>query len=168
MRRTTHNFGFTLMELVLVLVVIAICAAISAPNLRGSVKGRVLPNAAQSLVTTARWCRVQAISDSTEYRLNFDIPTGRWWVTKDDGTGTNFVNVTADAGREFVLPQELSIQNMTFQSQMQASDQGAYISFRPGGTCDTATIVLGSDERTLSITCEGPSLSYHIVKEGQQ
>jgi hypothetical protein len=51
---------------------------------------------------------------------------------------------------------------------MQASDQGAYISFRPGGTCDAATITLGTDERTMKITCEGPSLPYHIVKEEVQ
>ena len=53
MRRNMHNLGFTLMELVLVLAVIAICAAIAAPTLRGFAKGRLLPNTATELVTTA-------------------------------------------------------------------------------------------------------------------
>jgi prepilin-type N-terminal cleavage/methylation domain-containing protein len=167
MRRSAHNFGFTLMELVLVLVVISICAAIAAPNLRGSVKARMLPNAASTLVTTARWCRVMAISEAVEYRLNFDIPTGRWWVTKEDASGTNFVNVNDDLGRQYTLPGELSIQNISFQGQMQASDQGAYIAFRPGGTCDPATITLSNDAYNINIRSEGPSLGYHIVKEDQ-
>jgi type II secretion system protein H len=167
MRRNAHNFGFTLMELVLVLVVIAICASIAAPNLRGSVKGRALPNAANSLVTTTRWCRVKAITDGLEYRLNFDIPTGKWWVTKDDGTGTNFVTVPDDPGREFTLTEGLKIDSLTFTSTIPASDQGAYVAFRSGGTCDPATITLSTDARTMRVTCEGPSLSFHIVKEGQ-
>ena len=115
MRQKTHNLGFTLMELVLVLAVIAICAAIAAPNLRGFAKGRLLPNTATALVTTARWCRVQALSEGTEYRLNFDTMGGKWWVTKADDTGVTFANVTEEFGREYTVPEGITIQNIDVQ-----------------------------------------------------
>jgi prepilin-type N-terminal cleavage/methylation domain-containing protein len=166
MQRSSHNFGFTLMELVLVLVVIAICAAIAAPNLRGFAHGRTLPNTATALMTTARWCRVQALSDGVEYRLNLDSSAGRWWVTRDDGTGTNFTAVSDDLGREFTLPEGLTISDISFQSQITAYDAGVFISFRPGGRTDVAKITLSSDNFTLSVSCDTPLGSYHVDPGG--
>jgi len=164
MRRSSHNFGFTLMELVLVLVVIAICAAIVAPNLRGFAHGRTLPNTATALMTTARWCRVQALSDGLEYRLNLDTSAGKWWVTKDDGTGANFTGVADDLGREYTMPEGVTISDISFQSQMAASDAGTFISFRPGGRTDVAHITLSSDNFTVAVACDTPLGSYHVVE----
>src|ERR1044072_7520429 len=88
-----NKSGFTLMELVLVLVVLSVCTLIAAPSLRGFTRSRRLPNAAQEMMNIARWCRVQAITEGTTYRLNLDEEKGRYWITKDDGTG-NYVQVS--------------------------------------------------------------------------
>ena len=166
MRRSSHNFGFTLMELVLVLVVIAICAAIAAPNLRGFARGRTLPNSAMALMTSARWCRQQALSDGLEYRLNLDASAGKWWVTKDDGSGTVFNPVPDDLGREYTLPTGVIISDITFQSEIPASDAGTFISFGPGGKTDVAKITLASDNLTIAVGCDTPLSSYHVVEGG--
>jgi prepilin-type N-terminal cleavage/methylation domain-containing protein len=164
MQRNRHKKGFTLMELVLVLTVIAICAAIAAPNLRGFAKGRMLPNTATALVSAARWCRVQALSEGVEYRLNFDTNNGKWWATKADDTGTNFVNVDDDYGREFTVPEGIAIESVAFPSESQASNQGVFIAFRAGGKTDPATITLASESNNVKVTCESPLGSFHIVK----
>src|SRR3954462_8563114 len=98
--RWHHRSAFTLIEIVLVLMVIAICAMVAAPKLANFSKGRALPNSATALATTARWCRVQALSEGVTYRLNLDPTGNRYWVTKADGTGINFTQVTNDMGRE--------------------------------------------------------------------
>ncbi|HEY4328156.1 MAG TPA: prepilin-type N-terminal cleavage/methylation domain-containing protein [Phycisphaerae bacterium] len=178
MRRTSTNLGinpstnlgaqrgFTLVELLLVLLIIAVVAAIAAPTLSGFTRGRVLPNTAGNLVTTARWCRNAAISDSIAYRLNIDIGQRKWWVTKDDGTG-NFVQVPEEYGKEVILPDGIDFQGVVFQSQAPDTD-GSYITFDPGGKTEAAIITLGSDGRTMEVACDTPLGTFHIVQGAVQ
>src|ERR1041384_8343624 len=60
MPRSGSKSGFTLVELLLVMVVLATIAALATPALRGFTKSRLLPNTALDLVSTARFCQEQA------------------------------------------------------------------------------------------------------------
>ena len=77
--------GFTLLELVLVLVVLAIMAGIAAPTLRGFARGRNVPDAAAQLVTLTRWAHAQAIAEGRVYLLNLDPAGGKYWLTVEEG-----------------------------------------------------------------------------------
>ena len=157
-----HNLGFTLIELVLVLMVLALIATMAAPMLSGFVRSQRMPNAAQELATTARWCRVQAISEGITYRLNFDVDGGRWWVTKDDGTGTNFVPVTtAFMSDPYVLPEGVAL-----STDIPADTDGKrFISFDAGGRSDVAKIALTCQGVEVDVTCDTPRSGYHVVSK---
>ena len=163
MCRPFRQFGFTLIELVMVMLVLAVCAAIAAPHLSGFVKGRGLPNAATDLVTTARWCRVQALSDGVEYRLNIDRMGGKWWVTKADDSAANFTNTTQELGQERTVPDGVRIADMQIQT-LQAQGDVPYISFRAGGRTDVARITLANDSTSIVVACDTPLGSFHIVE----
>ena len=150
--------AFTLFELVMVLMVIVICAMIAAPKLADFARGRVLPNAAMSLSTTARWCQMMAKTDGTPYRLNLDPSSGRYWVTKDDGTGVTFKQVTDENGAATSLPQGITMSSENLPNY----DDGTYITFWPGGQTDVAVIALSNDRRTLNVACETPLGAYRV------
>jgi type II secretion system protein H len=156
----TVSRGFTLFELVLVMAIIAVCAAVVAPYLGGFARGRVLPNTATQFAATARWCRSQAISEGVIYRLNFDAENGKWWVTKGDGK--LFKAVTDEMGKEFVLPEGLVI-----ETNLQPAEDGLYASFDPAGRTVPAAYRLKSGENWVEVVCETPLSSYRILPAGQ-
>ena len=165
MRQRRRQNGFTLVELVLVLLVLAVCAAIAAPSLSGFTRGRALPNAAQELMTSCNWCRVKALSDGVEYRLNFDKAAGKWWATKDDGSGANFVDCTEELGKEYLVPEGVTITSVDFRTLPDnVNDQSLFIAFRPAGRTDVATITLNYGDRGAYVVCDTPSGLFHITE----
>src|SRR6185295_20180437 len=124
-----HRSAFTLIEIVLVLMIIAICAMVAGPKLANFSRGRALPNAAVSLATTARWCRVKALGDGVQYRLNLDTSNNCYWVTKDDGTGKNFTELTDDMGRKVFLPEGI----LMSCPDIPTTEDGTFLTFEPGG-----------------------------------
>jgi type II secretion system protein H len=82
------KLGFTLMELVLVMLIIALMSAVAAPALIRFAAGREVDNYGRSLVAAARYAREASISEARVYRLNLDEKSGRFWLTADAGGGT--------------------------------------------------------------------------------
>ena len=157
-----HRSGFTLMELVLVLLILAMCAAAAAPALRGFSRGRRLPNTAQELALAARWCRVQAISEGTTYRLNIGVKDSRYWVTKLDPETQTYVPVKTDfMPEETVLPEGISI-----DTTIAADGDLQYISFDPAGRTDVATIELSAEGSVIDVSCDRPFGVYKVVSGG--
>ena len=76
----------------------------------------------------------------------------------------DFADVTDDLGREYTVPEGITIQDVVFKSEIQASALGEYIAFRPGGRTDAATITLVSETNTIKVACESPLGSFHVVK----
>jgi len=135
MHRTRSNLGFTLLELVLVMVIIAILSAIVVPTLGGFSRGRKLSNVTSQLVAVANAARAHAMTDGVVYRLNFDINAKRYWLTvqQDDGS---FVNGD-EQDLNYTIPDGIDI-----GTDVQTQSDGTYIEFQPSGRVTTATIRL--------------------------
>jgi type II secretion system protein H len=170
MNRRWHNSGFTLMELLLVMVVIAVAAAIAAPGFTGFSRGRRLPNTAMALMTTARWCRAQSIINGTPYHLNLDRANRQWSVTKDDGTGV-FVDVddTEKMGQLYTLPEGIEFAEPSFESNEEDEPSMDYVTFKPTGRSDVVTIRLLATEggRYVDIANDMPLGTFHILSTAE-
>ncbi|MFH1380575.1 MAG: hypothetical protein ABIH57_00185 [Candidatus Omnitrophota bacterium] len=127
--------AFTLIELVLVILFIAILAALSTPLFRNTFTDLELKNTTFNLSKTINYAQEMAIIDRTIYRLNFDFENGRYWVTKlGVAEGKNvFEKLGNKYGRDFVFPR-----GITF-----TSDEDK-INFYPDGRSDTAEIKIGN------------------------
>jgi prepilin-type N-terminal cleavage/methylation domain-containing protein len=136
--------GFTLLELVLVMLVLSVVLAMVAPSLSGFGAGREAEFAGAQLMTLSRWAREQAITDGRVYRLNFNPSTNVYWVTAQ--VGGVFERVNNEFGQDFPLPDGVLMQWDAPQ------DGGAYcIDFHPSGRAQPAQVRITSRDDQVTI-----------------
>ena len=100
--RLAVRHGFTLIELVMVLVIIAIVVGITAPSLGNFITARKLADAASQLAALAHHARNAAISEGRTYRLVVDESAGTYWVEAQDGA--SFVSPGTSLSTHYTLP----------------------------------------------------------------
>ena len=70
--RKKNDKGVTLIELVIVLVIIAILAVLMVPNIGAWLPNYRLRSATRDVVSTLRMAQAKAVSNNTQYRVNFN------------------------------------------------------------------------------------------------
>jgi len=161
--RSSGRRGFTLLELVLVLLILCIAAAVSAPSLVGWGRASAVRDAGDQFLSVARWARTQALADSTVYRLNVDASTGTYWVTVQQGM--NYVPPGNEYGRVYSVPDGFSIAMTTIgQDQQQALSA---VDFLPTGRTQPARVRIGrSDNDAVNIECPTPAEGFRLADSG--
>ncbi len=151
--------GFTLLELIAVLVLISTVLALAAPSLRGFVRGRQTSDAAAQVLALTHYARSQAAAQGRVYRLNIDVDAGVYWLTAAEGGA--FVELRTAHGRRFVLPAGVSV-----RVEADASDESPiYVQFYPNGRCDLAVIQLtGARGENYQVACPSASERFVIVR----
>ena len=175
--RRSRQRGFTLFELVLVLLVLAVIVGITLPSLRGTASNRGVDGCAGQLLALAQYARSQAVAEGTAYRLNVD-PTNRiYYLTKQDGP--DFIPLGVEFGREFQVPDGVELQwdDAYLAQQMQLAEATGqivpepiasavpYVEFRPSGRTDPALIrVTDRDNNVTQVVCPSATETFRIVK----
>lgn len=98
-RQTTSNAegGFSLMEIMVVLAIIAVLSSISMPVLRGFASTRRLKTSARAIVDTLKFARDMAITEKNTHLVVFDIDGNRYWLASSETF--DIQNPAASAGR---------------------------------------------------------------------
>jgi prepilin-type N-terminal cleavage/methylation domain-containing protein len=153
--------GFTLLELIFVLLLIAIAVAIVMPSLSGTVKGRRVGDTAAQILTLTNYAHNQAIAEGKVYRLNVDPAGTAYWLTmqQDDG---QFGSLGQEMGQQFGVPEDIRIET----DLPRQPDGGNYVTFRPNGKCEPAPVNIRVSDHSggvTQITCESPTELFHIV-----
>ena len=139
--------GFTLLELIAVMMVLAILLAMVAPSLGGFGAGRKADEAAANLVSLSRWARDQAVAEGRPYRVNFDAANRVYYVTA--AVGGAWQSPPVEFGRPFTLPDNVAIEWKGPQ------EGGAYYAeFYPTGRCEPVQIkVIAQDGQWIHLAC---------------
>jgi prepilin-type N-terminal cleavage/methylation domain-containing protein len=159
----TSSRAFTLIELILVMLIIAIALAMAAPNLRGWSHGSQLRNAGDQFLTLTRYANAQAISEGKKYRHKDDPGQGRYWITVQQGQD-QFVNVTSEFGQVYSMPEGMQITLSDLQSKPVDS-----VDFYPSGRVTPAHVrIAGSAEvGAVDIEAATPAEGFSYVTQQQ-
>ena len=154
--------GFTLLELVLVMMILAVVMAMVAPKLSGTANGRRTGDSATQITALAYYARSTAITEGRSYRLNIQPAEGTYWLTAQDGaTFADPVNGWGNINR---LPDGVGIVDTDFQQR----PDGMYVEFKPNGRCEPGYIRLMDDRnQSAEIACESSTELYRILAPGE-
>ena len=118
--KTSRPDGFTLVELLLVIALMATLIGLSAPRLKGAFEELQLKNTAFSIYKLVHFAQEKAVVDKKRCKIVMDYERGRyrlleWHEPPGDGTGAApetaaFERAEGRAGREMRLPQRVSFE----------------------------------------------------------
>ena len=182
------KLGFSLVELMVVIVLIGIMAAMIVPEMKGSYEDALLRATSRRLVDVFHLAYSRAVSLNQLHRVRFDRITGHYFIERAAqaaGNGSGFVLARDIPGGEGALDRRISIQ---FRKQDEPpsylEDQGSAgaseedlevrnkaegIAFYSDGTADAGEVLLRDrDGFRLALRINPVTARVQIVELGRQ
>lgn len=131
----TRPRGFSLIELVVVMVLVATLAALGAAALNAGLPGQRLRGAARELAAELRFTRAQAIATGREQVFELDLRERRW---------------TAAGRREGSIDQALALVVTSARDERPVEDV-AVVRFFPDGAATGGRVVISRGEAAWRI-----------------
>jgi general secretion pathway protein H len=161
------NKGFTLIELVVVLVILGVMATVAFPRLEGFFPNGYLRGSARRLVGMIRHAQSQAALSGKEYRLYYDLDKDKYWIVRKGKEGLDGEDAD-EAGRGYLL-EGVRFQSIITQGKGRIVEGMASSWFSPRGWVEETTIYLENKEgEELSILIKGPAGRVRILEEDER
>jgi prepilin-type N-terminal cleavage/methylation domain-containing protein len=145
--------GFTLIELSLVLLIIAIVLALAIPRLRSTSRAE-LNKEGRRLTNTFRFLRSESVLSGRIYQLRYDLGRERYWVTigNPDGEGGAILQDTGPLARSVTLPSPIGISDVVLPESVGKVMEGQVLTnFYPDGTIDRTVIHIDNGHDALTL-----------------
>lgn len=134
--RPIQQGGFTIIELLVVMVIMALAYTLASPMVSSGVSGTELKASARQLAAGLRKARSEAISRRTESALTVDVEGHRFQLSGDP--------------RVYRLPKSVTLKLFTAQSELVSGSAGA-IRFFPDGGSTGGRITLSANARNYDV-----------------
>ena len=126
--------GFTLLELLIVVLVITLALAVAYPSLSRGTSSIHLRSTARDVLNTFRYAREKAVTEQTGMRVTVDQAKQELVLTDDFGDGS----------RTYVLPKDVKIQRMSLAGN-EVAQGPLLVRFLPNGSSENIEVLLKSD-----------------------
>jgi prepilin-type N-terminal cleavage/methylation domain-containing protein len=138
----THDrTGFTFLELIVVLALLAVITSVIVPVYIRSMNSLQMRSARDSLIGTLRFVQELSVKESREYRLYIDVKNNLYWVTRlaEVVNGEKrFEPVVETWGAKTTLPDQFVITNL--KARKDKGEKALFIACQPNGASDKAEI----------------------------
>ncbi len=154
-RKRKASAGFTLLELIVVLVIVGLVSAIAAPRFVGSLTKTHLRTSVQKIASALRYARSQAVSEKKTYFAVFDFEKNGCFIEpekseqKDDPHAEVEAEAAATEGspekkagaKAYFLPETVRIEKGVIGEEVIESDSFK-LEFYPVGNSSGGEVVL--------------------------
>ncbi len=130
MERPLYQRGFTIMELMIVLVMVIIISALAVPNFSAGIPGARLKAAARDVASALRYVRSEAIARAQPTEFSLDVEGHTYQVSGRD--------------RVYAVSDDIRLRLYTAEAELQGGAKGA-IRFFPDGSSTGGRITLEAD-----------------------
>ena len=151
-----HGGGFTIIELLLVVSIIALMAGASGAMYFGTYKRMLVEKAAREVLLAAKYARVIAIEKQTGCKLILDDTNNRYLLTVP-GAGSQADGAENVITDQYAKPRQFAgdvkFEEIQITSRARAGNVGAegVIVFRPNGTADMAVLQIGDGKNHCTV-----------------
>jgi prepilin-type N-terminal cleavage/methylation domain-containing protein len=151
-----HGGGFTIIELMLVVSIIALLAGASGAMYFGTYKRMLVEKAAKEVLLAAKYARVIAIEKQTRCKLMLDSANNSYLLTLPiaNSQGDGDENVITD---QYAKPRQFAgdvkFEEIQITSRARTGDGAAeeVIMFKPNGTADMAVLQIGDGKNHCTV-----------------
>jgi type II secretion system protein H len=169
MKHRTEQFGFTLLELIMVMVIVAVVLSMAAPTLSNWSRSRTMVNAADEFLSMTRYARSRSISNARMVLIEF-TDDGREYrlMEMEDMVFVQCGDYIRTLPEDYEIGIEFS-NSMTVSSAETASSSGQngnIICFYPSGRCDPVRVVISSPANpndVMHLDCGTPTELFRVV-----
>ena len=148
--------GFTLLELLIVLVVIILVLAVSYPSLSRGTAALSLRTTGRDILNTFRYAREKAVTLQSGMLVTVDRENQKLRLTNDLGEGN----------REYLLPENVRIERVVMGGT-ETVEGSATVRFLPNGSSDTVEILLQSRYGSLLKVVSDPISGGACIRPGE-
>jgi len=134
MRRLAGNDGFSLLEVVIVILIMSLAMAVSYPVMTRGSTSLHLRAAGRDLLNLMRYAREKAITEQTAMMLLADRSSSRITLTDVMGQGAHLLT----------LPKDVRIQRLTLDG-VEVTDGPMLVHFLTNGSAERAEVQLIAD-----------------------
>lgn len=152
----SHDPGFTLLELMVVVLVISLAMGLAYPALSRSTSAIHLRATARDILNTFRYAREKAVTEQTGMRVAVYRDMQELVLTDDFGAGN----------RRYVLPRDVRIERIRL-SGAEVTEGPLLVRFIPNGSSDDAEVLLKSRTGSYLRVLTDPITGGARVESGQ-
>lgn len=159
---TCRAAGFTLIELILVMLILTTVLGMAGPKLRGFFSRHQIDDTAARIIALTQFAKSQSVCEGRTYRLNFDQSRAIYWLTVQDQGA--YRDLYTEWGRVFKLPQDLSMKLW----DLALDGSRHYVEFTALGRTTPGTIqLIGPKGQTRQVMCRSATEAF-AVWEGKE
>jgi prepilin-type N-terminal cleavage/methylation domain-containing protein len=148
-RRCTKTDGFTLIELMVVILILGVIATVIAPNLDSISPKYSLRSGAREIASTVEHCRSQSALTGETYSIVYDLDQQQYWVllpVKLDEYGEPMEEDREPIRPPRVLPRGVMIADVITSDNEGHTDGEVQLDFSPFGSTGSHIVLLQYEE----------------------